>query len=340
MTSVDGNLEIDDLVRGVHRALVARAFVELALPEHLGEPPTTVADLASVTQSDRGTLLRLLQAAVATGLCTDSEGSFVLTPAGRQLRSDEPGNAAGWLQLTTAPWMVRAWERLADAVRSGRPTFPETHGEGFWDYVAKHPVEAGMFDAAMTSGAISRAEELLVALDWTSISLVVDVGGGQGLLLASLLTRVEHLHGVVADRAEVIASPAPAAQELGPRIQMISSDFFADVPGGGDVYVLSRILHDWPDPDAVAILRRCRAAMSNGARLCVLEQIAPDSAGVSQTEQFDLAIKDLNMLVLVGGQERKLSEYAHLLAAADLDVDVVHRGAACDVIVTRPISDS
>jgi len=273
---------------------------------------TSVADLASATQSERGTLLRLLRAAVATGLCTDSEGSYALTPVGRQLCSDAPGNAAGWLLLTTAPWTVRAWERLAAAVRSGRPSFPEVHGEGFWEYVAKHPAEAGMFDRAMTTGAISRADELLVALDWSSISVVVDVGGGQGLLVASLLTRIEHLRGVVADRAEVVASPAPAALALGSRIEMVASDFFGEVPRGGDVYVLSRILHNWPDSDATAILRRCRAAMGSGSRLCVLEQIASDSAEVSQTEQFDLAVKDLNMLVLVGGRERTLTEYAQL----------------------------
>jgi hypothetical protein len=117
---------------------------------------------------------------------------------------------------------------------------------------------------------------------------------------------------------------------------MVAADFFTSVPGGGDVYVLSRILHDWPDVDAVAVLRRCREAMARHAQLCVLEQVAPETVGLNDNEQFDLAIKDLNMLVLVGGQERTLAEYTSLLAAADLQVHGIHRGDACDVILARP----
>lgn len=323
---------LDDLRRCTHRALVARAFIELSLPDHLHEVPSSLSELAAATQADQATLSRLLRAAAATGLCTASDGGYVLTPAASQLRSGAPG-AAGWLLMLTSPWMTRAWERLAEAVRSGKPSFPEVHGQGFWEYVATHPENAGMFDAAMTSGALARAEDLLAALDWSSRHLVVDVGGGQGLLAASLVARVDHLRGLVVDRAEVVTSPAPAAQELASRLDMIAADFFTSVPGGGDVYVLSRILHDWPDEDAVAILRRCREAMdAPDAQLCILEQVAPDDADLNEDEQFDLAVKDLNMLVLVGGQERTLGEYTDLLAAADLKISGIHRGNACDVI--------
>jgi hypothetical protein len=337
VTSEDGASEIEDLIRCVHRALVARAFIELSLPDHLEDQPTAVAGLAAATHSDPVSLSRLMWAAASAGLCQASDGGYFLTPAGRQLRSDAPGATAAWLLLATAPWMVRAWERLADAVRSGRPSFPTVHGQGFWEYVAAHPDEAAMFDAVMTSGAVARAEDLMAALDWSSIGVVVDVGGGQGLLVASLLGRVVHLRGVVADRAEVIASPVPAAVALAPRVEMVASDFFVGVPTGGDVYLLSRILHDWPDSAAVAILRRCRVAMTTDSRLCVLEQIAPDSSDLNQDEQFDLAAKDLNMLVLVGGQERTLTQYSELLAAAELEIDAVHRGTACDVIQARPV---
>jgi hypothetical protein len=336
MTAEAGASEIDELLRSTHRALVARAFVELALPDHLGDTPKGGAQLAEAMRADPATLTRLLRAATATGLCVDLDGHFVLTDAGKQLRSGAPGNAAGWLLLTTAPWTSRAWEQLAEAVRSGLPSFPRVHGQTFWDYVAEHPDQAGVFDQTMTSGAIARADDLLDALDWAAVDVVVDVGGGQGLLAAQLLARHGHLRGVVADTAEVVASPAAAAVEMGPRLDLVATDFFTGVPGGGDVYVLSRILHDWPDVDAVAILRQCRAAMSERAVLCVLEQVAPDSAGLDPDDQFDLAVKDLNMLVLVGGKERTLAEYARLLAAADLEVEGVHRGAACDVIRARP----
>ena len=338
-SDADGS-EIDDLLRCAHRAFVARAFVELSLPDLLGDQSMPLADLASSTRSDRDSLRRLLQAAAATGLCTGTDGNYALTAAGRQLRSDATGAASRWLLLTTSPWMVRPWEQLATAVRSGRPSFREVHGQGFWEYVATHADEASMFDAAMTSGGLARADDLLAALDWSAVDVVIDVGGGQGLLVASILGRAERLRGVVADRAEVVAAPVPAALALGSRIEMVASDFFAVVPGGGDVYVLSRILHDWPDADAAVILRRCRAAMSADARLCVLEQIAPDASDLDRNDQFDLAAKDLNMLVLVGGQERTLIQYTNLLNAAGFEIDALHHGDACDVIQARPVPDA
>lgn len=323
----------DEVMRGVHRSLVARAFVELSVPDCLGDRVMTLANLASATKTEPGTLARLMRAAAATGLVVETSDGHALTEAGHDFRSDAPGNAAGWLMLMTAPWMVRAWQHLADAVRTGRSTFGQFNGQGFWEYVADHPAEAGAFDTAMTSGASARADDLFAAVDWsTGKVVVVDVGGGQGLLVARLLSRAEQVRGIVADRAEVIASPAPAALALGTRIEMIATDFFSEVPSGGDVYVLSRILHDWPDREAVAILGRCRAAMKPGARLFLLEQVAPELSEVGQTEQFDLAVKDLNMLVLVGGQERTMAEYTALLNAADLEVRAVHQGDACDII--------
>lgn len=338
MTSQDQGSGIDDIIRGVQRGQVARGFVELSLADAFGGGPTSVGALASVTGVDPSMLSRLLRAADAMGLCAQTGDAHQLTPVGEQLHADSPGNASGWLMLMTAPWVVRPWGHLAGALRSGRASFPEIHGQEFWEYVADHPDVAGMFDAAMTSGAVSRADDLCAALDWSSVGLVVDVGGSQGLLVATLLSRIEHLRGVVADRGEVVASPASAVLELGSRIQLTSADFFVEVPAGGDVYVLSRILHDWADSEAIEILRCCRAAMGPDTRLCLLEQIAPESSDLSMDEMFDLAVKDLNMLVLVGGRERTLPEYVTLLDAADLEFAAVHRGPSCDVIEARPTS--
>ena len=328
---------IDDVIRGAHKALVARAFVALSIPDSLGAQPMSLADLASATKADPAPLNRLLRGAVAAGLCAESSGRYELTATGMALQSGAPGNAAEWLMLTTAPWIVAAWQELAEAVRSGRASFPQVHDKDFWEYVAEHPTEAGAFAAAMTSGAAARAEDLFSALNWSAGAVVVDVGGGQGLLMARLLSLAPHLRGIVADRAEVVTSPAQLAIDLGSRMTMVANDFFREVPSGGDVYVLSRILHDWPDREAITILRCCHVAMKKGSRLCLLEQVAPESSQCTQEEKFDLASKDLNMLVLVGGQERTLREYTRLLAAADLQVFAVHQGATCDVIEAGPV---
>jgi hypothetical protein len=337
MTSVGDAAVVDELVRGVQRSMVGHAFVDLQIPQHLAGGPLALADLSAATSTNLDALGRFLRAAEAVGLIlATSDGRVGLSPAGRLLLPELPGNASGWLTLMTSPWINRAWEHLADAIRDGKSPFPRVHGVGFWEYVGGHPQEAGAFDALMTSGAAGRADDVLAALDWSSISLVVDVGGGQGLLVAALLSRAPNLRGIVADRAEVVAVPDPAALEMLERIEMVSADFFTDVPTGGDVYLLSRILHDWPDADAIAILRQCRLAMHDGAVLCVLEQIAPDVSDRAPQDQLDLAIKDLNMLVLVGGQERTAQHYARLLETSGFTMAAIHRGTVCDVIQARP----
>lgn len=326
---------IDDLIAAAQKAMVLRAFVVLGIADHVTSEEANLADLSAAVGAPAESLQRLLRAAVPLGLCRDAgPGRVALTPAGAKLRSDAPGSAAGWAQLLTAPWLLRAWETLGPAVLTGQAQFPQVHGVGFWEYVATHPRDAGLFDAVMTSGSTERALTLHEALDWTDVQQVVDVGGGQGLLLKSLLNAVPHLHGVVLDRPEVVNSPGTDAVGRSDRLTLVAGDFLAEVPGGADLYVLSRIIHDWPDDEAAAILRSCRAAMKPGSRLCILEQVVPESAEATMSQQLELALTDLNMLVLVGGQERTLAEYSALLDRAGLDFDRIHNGSTCSVIVT------
>jgi hypothetical protein len=169
-------------------------------------------------------------------------------------------------------------------------------------------------------------------VDWSGVRLAVDVGGGQGRLLAGVLAQQPHIRGIVVDRPEVVSMPAAEVSAVADRIEVRGADFFSAIPDGAQLYVLSRIVHDWPDRDAITILRTCRTAMSRDARLCLLEQVAPEATDVPAEECLGLAMKDLNMLVLVGGQERTLREYRKLLDAADLTLDRVYEGETCTVI--------
>ncbi|HEX5018194.1 MAG TPA: methyltransferase, partial [Actinomycetes bacterium] len=287
---------IDDLLRDTRRAMVLRAFCELQIPDHLASEAVPVAALAESIGAEPATLSRLMRATEAMGLCsTAGVESYELTPAGALLRSDDPGAAAGWAQLLTAPWMQRAWEQLGAGVRSGRSPFSDVHGVDLWGYLAAHPDEGVAFDGLMTASSTGRASDLRASLDWSQISEVVDVGGGQGQLMSDLLVGLPATRATVYDRPDVIAGGA-SAPEANERLNWVAGDFFVEVPRGADVYVLSRILHDWSDADAVAILRACRAAMSAGAKLCVLEQVVPDTAGLSAGDRLDLTLKDLLML--------------------------------------------
>jgi SAM-dependent methyltransferase len=174
----------------------------------------------------------------------------------------------------------------------------------------------------MSEGASARAEALRAVRDLSSIGTVVDVGGGQGRLLAGLLEATPGLSGVLLDRPEVVAGAEAVLRAAGvaDRCAVVGGDFFASVPPGGDAYVLAQIVHDWPDAEALAILSACHRAMAPGARLWVIEQVLPPEDDPDPSERAGLTLMDLNMLVLFGGgQQRTGEEYRQLLGAAGFD---------------------
>ena len=295
----------------------------LGLADHLATGSRTAEDLAEDNGAHAPSLGRLLRSLVALGLCERAAAGRVrLTPLGEAMRSDVPDSARSFVLMITAPWVERGWEELPHAVRTGEPTFPRVHSVGFWDYLAAHPEEGALFDAAMSGGASARAEALLAACDLSSVGTGGDVGGGQGRLLAGLLAAVPGLSGVLFDRPEVVAGANEVLRTEGvaDRCAVVGGDFFVAVPPGGDVYVLAQIVHDWPDAEALAIFSTCHRAMAPGARLWVIEQLLPPEDGPDPSERADLTLLDLNMLVLFGGgQERTAEEYRQLLGAAGFD---------------------
>jgi hypothetical protein len=199
---------------------------------------------------------------------------------------------------------------LLAAVRSGGVPFESVHGERFFAHLGAHPELVGAFQASMRDRSAREAAAVVAAYDFTVFGTVVDVGGGGGVLLTAILDAAPEVSGVLFDRPEVAArSPLPA----------VAGDFFVEVPAGADAYLLSRVIHDWSDADAVAILRTCRRAMTESARLLLVEAELPERAA-----DHPAAIRmDLHMLALLGGRERTRAEYAALLAEADLRLATV-----------------
>jgi O-methyltransferase domain len=296
-------------------SLAVRTMAVLDLADHLAAGPYTVADLAVTTGTHAPSLARLLRALVAIGLCAyDEAGRVRLTPLGEILRSDAPDSRKASVLMNTSPWFPRALDELPHAIRTGEQTFRRVYGVGFWDYLAAHPDDGAIFDAAMTAASSSRAAALLSVRDLSSVGTVVDVGGGQGRLLAVLLAAVPGLRGILVDRPEVIAG-APevlGAAGVADRCAVVGADFFAAVPAGGDAYVLAQIIHDWPDEEALAILGACHRAMAPSARLWLLEEVVPPGDRIDP----DQALFDLRILTLLGGQERTADEFRRLLEAA------------------------
>ena len=184
----------------------------------------------------------------------------------------------------------------------GSPTFERLHGRDFWAWLATEPGERAAFDRAMEQGSGRRLDRL-DAVGWRGDELVVDVGGGNGSLLLSLLARHPAMRGVVFDLAETVRDESV----FGERCTFVAGDFFESVPRG-DAYVLSTVLHDWDDERAAAILRTVRSAAKPGTRLVLLESVVQAGNDPDGAKWLDLLV-----LALLGGRERDEPRWRALL---------------------------
>jgi hypothetical protein len=257
----------------------------------------------------------------------DENRAFELSELGAQLRSDVPNSLHGWASFVGRPYYWNAWAHLGESMRSGENTFRRVYGESVWEYRSKRPEESAIFDRAMSALTGASNAAVLDAYDFGRFGTFVDVGGGNGALLAGILDRHPSVRGVLFDQPHVVANARALLADRGveDRCEVAAGSFFESVPTGGDAYVLKAIIHDWEDAEAEAILRTCRRAMREDATLLVIEQ---ELGGPN--ERPPAKFSDLNMLVSPGGQERTRDEYAALLAAAGFELTraVPTRGAA------------
>lgn len=280
------------------------AAASLGLADLLGDGPRTSAELAAATETDPRTLYRLLRALAALGIFHEEAGQrFTLTELGRPLRTDAPDSVADWARLIGRPYLRHAWSHLVESVRTGENAFRLAYAMDVWEYRAQHPEESAIFDAAMASNSRLVIDSLLTAYDFGRFGTIVDVGGGNGALLAALLAAYPTLRGVLFDQPHVVRGV-----DLGPRCDVVGGSFFDAVPDGADAYVLKWIIHDWGDEQSAAILRAIRRT---GGTVLVIERLLgpPNEDPIGK-------LSDIQMLVGPGGQERTLEEFAALFEAA------------------------
>jgi len=292
---------------------------ELGIADLLIEKPRTAKELAEQVGAHGTSLHRVLRALASVGIfAEDIYGRFSLTPLAEHLRSDVPDLHRS-LAIMMGSEFYQSWGNLLHAVKTGSEAFRKTYGVPFFQYMTEHPERHKIYDAAMEGFAVAETEPMLDAYDFSAFRTVIDVGGGNGLVLASILRRHPEIRGIlfdlptVADRARTIVSNFG----FDGRCQVVGGDFFSSVTPGADAYVLRHIIHDWNDNDAVTILSNCRAAMNPAGRILVVE--IPIATG---NEPCFGKWLDLMMLV-VGGRERTGEQYRQLFAEAGLKLNRV-----------------
>lgn len=296
----------------VARSIYAAA--KLGLADHVKDQAKTAAELAKVTGADTPSLYRLLRALAGVGIFSeDTAGRFAQTPLSETLRSDVPGSLRYFAMTELGEEHFPAWGNLLHSVKTGAIAFDHTFGMPVWEFYAQHPENAKIFNEAMTNLTIVVNEAVLAGYDFSSIRKLVDVGGGHGRLLMSILKTNPSMSGVLFDAPSVVegAGPQMAVEGLSGRCELRSGDFFQSVPEGGDAYILKWIIHDWDDARATTILKNCHRAMAANGKLLLVESVIPPG-----NEPFIGKFMDLNMLVMTGGRERTAEEFRTLLSAA------------------------
>jgi SAM-dependent methyltransferase len=305
------------LVSGLHvsRALFVAARLQLA--DHLAHGPKGCAELAAATGTDAFALLRILRLLAAAGvLALDEADRASLTPIGETLRSDHPQSLRGWVIGQVGDYPYRAWGDVMHSVRTGGIAFDHAFGTDAWSYRAAHPDAARDFDDAMVSYVAASNASVIATGVFAKAGRIVDVGGGEGALLLAILAAHPAAVGTVFEQAHVArkAEARIAASPCASRCTVLEGDAFEGVPGGADMYLLSRVIHDWDDARAAALLGNCRRAMAPGARLVLVERILPRRIEARVDDQL-VAASDLQMMVMNGGRERTEPEYRALLEA-------------------------
>jgi len=250
------------LMDGFRISQAIAVAAELGIADRLVNGPVACDTLASAVCADPDTLYRLLRALASVGVFTECRPhTFALTLLAEPLRSDHPQSMRAIARYNRQDWYWQPWAHLLDAVRTGQAAFDRVHGIPLFTYLATHFDAAAVFNAAMTGGTHRKAD-LVGAYDFAPLRLVVDIGGGQGGVLAAILKSHPHLRGILFDLPSVVAGAAPGLEAAGAldRCKIVGGDFFVSVPEGGDAYVLSQVLHDWDDEQATAILQSCHRA--------------------------------------------------------------------------------
>lgn len=287
---------------------------KLGIADLIKDGPKTVDELAPLTGSDPSSLYRVMRALASAGWFEeDAEGRFGPTPFTAAIETNSPVSLRHLAMTELGEEHYPAWENVLYSVRTGEIAFNDRFGMSNWEYWSKHPEHADTFNKGMSDLTALTEPGLIAAYDFSEFDSIVDVGGGRGTLLASILKQNASASGIVLDLPHVIelARQDPATTAIGNRIELVEGDFFESVPAGGDAYILKWILHDWNDAQCITILKNCREAIAPTGKLLVIEAPLP-----GRNEPSLNKFMDLNMLVMTGGCERTESEYRDLFAAA------------------------
>jgi len=302
------------MIHGSKITQLLSVVAKLGIADLLRDGPKHSEELAQAVGAHPRTLYRVLRALASLGVFAEDQAQcFHLTPLANLLRAEVPESLRALAIVYGEEWIWHAEGALLYSVRTGKAAFHHVHGMSPFDYYRQHAEAAAGFNAAMTSVSGHEFAAIMAAYDFAGMATIVDVGGGHGALLAEILKTYPHMRGILFDLPAVVESAQPLLEAAGitARCTRVAGDFFQTLPGGGDAYILKRVIHDWDDAPAAAMLTQCRRAMPAHSRLLLMERVIPPG-----NAPFLGKLGDITMLLHYGGLERTEAEYRGLLEAA------------------------
>ena len=323
--------ELFRIISGCKLTQALYVAAKLGVADQLAPGPMSADELAKKVDANPKTLLRLMRHLTALGIFTQNESKkFGLTPLGELLRDDHP-ESMRYSAIYSGEENYKATGDLLHTVRTGETAFNHLYGKGHFDWLADHPEESSTFNNAMAQ-SLRRLKNPLESYDYSGKNLIVDVGGGRGDLITSIIQANPGLKGILFDlpQGSSKAQSQLKAKGVADRCRIVPGSFFDSVPEGGDVYVLSRILHDWPDDKAATILANCRKAIKEDGTLLIRDNVLTDRDEIGSQ-------LDVTMMIMTGGEERTESEWSNLLRTAGFTLTKVHRKEGhLDLIEAKP----
>ena len=295
---------------------------ELKIADLLSDGPRSAAEIAEMTRTSEDSVFRLLRALASLGLFSSlPDRRFALTGFGNYLRSDYPGSVRAFARFIGHDLTWRPWGELLFSVRTGQPAFNYVFGKDMFQYLSADADAAAIFNEAMTATSGIDADYIAKACTFDKCKTLVEIGGGNGLLLSTLLKRNTHLRGILLELPHAIDGANSLFEKEGiqNRCSAVAGDFLKEVPAGGDVYVMKRVIHDFDDELSCRILANCHNAMNPSARLLVIERVIAKGDGTDRNKFIDLEM----LIMTPGGRERSEADFRALYAKTGFAFDKI-----------------
>jgi hypothetical protein len=309
------------LTNGYQVSQAIHVAAVLRLADFIGGEPVAAEEIAPRVGAHPRSLYRLLRALSTVGIFRETDDRrFVASAMSDLLRTDHPGSMWGYPAFIGRPRHREVWGELLHSVRTGQDAPHHLWGVDAYQHLADKPEEIASFSAGQAAVSRTVAPAIIAAYDFSKFVRIVDVGGGNGALLAAILSASPRSSGVVFDLPHVVQEAASVSRTAGldGRCEIVGGSYWDGVPAGGDAYIIKSVLMDKTDEEAATLLRNVRSVMGPRGTLLVIERLigAPNQGPVD-------AFFDLQMLVGPGGGVRRHDEWPPLFAAGGFSLDSV-----------------